>query len=83
MKDCCASLDCFAMPGLSWYQQQTKTAIPKTSCISLTKSPLLEKDLRFAIQLQCYLIWLSDLAKVRGATLTTAALKQWGFAKQR
>jgi len=44
IKNCCPSLDCFAMPDLSWYQQQMTTAIPKTSCGSFTKSSLLEKD---------------------------------------
>lgn len=53
IKDCCARLDCFAMPGLSWCQEQMTTAILKSSS-------LLEKDLRLAIQLQYYLIWLSD-----------------------
>lgn len=82
MEDCPASLDRFAMPGLSWYQRQT-TAVPKPPCVSSTNSSLLEEDLRFAIQLECYLTYLSDLCEVRGAAFTIAASKQLIFAKQR
>jgi len=55
IKECCAPSGCFAMPGLSWCQQQLTAAMPET-CTSFTKFPLLEKHLTFAVQLPCFLI---------------------------
>lgn len=56
--------------------------MPKTSPISFTKCPLMEKRSKICSS-ATMLLNLSDLAEVTGATFTLAALKQLAFAKQR